>query len=266
MSYTVLGQGNTKLGKVRKATPRALKRFFEQISSGYDGELHNQFLEILDCNGNKTGALKLRDLVHREGDWHGAFHFHIYSIPDGKPYIIFQKRRHDKDVGPGKLDTVAAGHFEIGEGVVDGLREVREEIGLDVYIGDMFYVGKRKNYEPQPSNGILNLEFQSVALHRCDQPLQDYTLQEEELAGIVRVGLEEFIDLMMLRRNTIPNNEAVVFNDGLPEETTLRIKRGDIIAAPFDNYYLKTALLIQRVVEGKQIPYNPFRFDVTEFM
>jgi len=61
----------------------------------------------------------------------------------------------------------------------------------------LFVLGKIINYDPQPDKGILNCEFHDVALYRCDQPLEAYTLQESELAGILKVNIHDFIDLML---------------------------------------------------------------------
>lgn len=38
-----------------------------------------EFFDILDEDGNKTGRTKLRNEVHRDGDWHKAFHIWILN-------------------------------------------------------------------------------------------------------------------------------------------------------------------------------------------
>lgn len=38
-----------------------------------------EYFDLLDENGNKTGKTKLRNEVHRDGDWHKAVHIWIIN-------------------------------------------------------------------------------------------------------------------------------------------------------------------------------------------
>ena len=265
MAYKILGVDNQDMGSIESPTPEALKQFYDAIKAGYAGKLKNEFFEVLNADGAKSGTLKPRDLIHKDGDWHGAFHLHVYSQSDSGNYILFQKRRHDKDVCPDKIDTVAAGHYAIGETIEDGVREVEEEIGLRVRFQDLTSLGRRINYDPQYDKGIFNFEFQDVAAYRCDQPLTDYRLQEEELAGLIKVELKSFIDLMMGRKDELKDVEGLMFHGDQLQGEGVRITRDDIWPAPFDNYYLKTALIISNICEGRKVPAEPYKLDVTNF-
>lgn len=36
--------------------------------------MEKEYFDVLDENGNKTGIIKLRNEVHRDGDWHKEVH------------------------------------------------------------------------------------------------------------------------------------------------------------------------------------------------
>ncbi|MCK4319408.1 NUDIX domain-containing protein [Candidatus Micrarchaeota archaeon] len=264
--YVILGPKNKVFGRIHSPDAETLTRYYEKIKQRYEGNLKNEFFEILDKDGKKTGELKLRDLIHKEGDLHGAFHLHIYTISRKGTYLLLQKRKHDKDICPNKLDTVVGGHYAVGEGIKDGVREVEEEIGLVVPFNKFTILGRRKNYDPQPEKDIFNNEFQDITLYKCNQRLEDYKLQESELAGILKVNLESFIKLMMRKINIVEGIESLFFNNfGNLEKVKTSIKREDVWSAPYDNYYLKTALLIHQIIKGKKMPSNPYQLDVTSF-
>lgn len=67
-----------------------------------------EYLDILDEDGNKTGITKLRKDVHKDGDWHKvAF---IFVITD-KGEIILQRRSKEKETNPNKWTASASGHL-----------------------------------------------------------------------------------------------------------------------------------------------------------
>lgn len=266
MNYKIIGIKNRVIGYSEKTDPESLKPFYDKVNqSGYYGKMKNEFFELLDSQGDKTGRLKLRGAIHKDGDWHGAFHLHIFSREGNETFLLLQKRGHEKDVCPDKLDTVAAGHYAVGESLEDGVREVKEEIGLELKFDERRVLGKRINYDPQPEKGIFNCEFQDVALYMCDQPLEAYTLQESELAGILKVEIKDFIDLMLKRKESIDSVEARLFDQGILSDKLISIKRDDVWPT-FDNYYAKVALLVWKLVNKREIPKNPFNLDITAFL
>jgi isopentenyldiphosphate isomerase len=54
-----------------------------------------ELLEVLDEAGEPTGARKARAEVHRDGDWHRAFHLWVMH-PDG--HVLLQRRSRAKDL------------------------------------------------------------------------------------------------------------------------------------------------------------------------
>jgi len=92
----------------------------------YDDELW----DVYDENRNKTGRTHRRGNPLAPGDYHLVVHVCILS-PDGK--LLIQKRAPWKKTWPGVWDLSAAGSAIAGDdGRSAAVREVREELGLDV--------------------------------------------------------------------------------------------------------------------------------------
>lgn len=90
-----------------------------------------EFFDILDENGNKTGRIKERSLVHEDGDIHGTVHIWIRR-KTGKGYdLLLQKQKQTKDSFPGCYDISSAGHISAGDEPLEtALRELEEELGI----------------------------------------------------------------------------------------------------------------------------------------
>jgi len=41
--------------------------------------MSKEYFDVLDENGNKTGKIKLRSEVHRDGDWHKGVTYMDYK-------------------------------------------------------------------------------------------------------------------------------------------------------------------------------------------
>jgi hypothetical protein len=151
----------------------------------------DELLDVYAGDGTTRLGTKPRDDVHRDGDWHLAFHLWVVA-PAG---VLLQRRASDKDSWPGRLDATAAGHLVAGETVADGLREAEEELGVAYAFGDLVALGvHRVDEEPEP--GRHNREHQHVFAVRDDRPLEAWTAWDRtELDGLVLVGHDAFAAL-----------------------------------------------------------------------
>ena len=95
----------------------------------------SEYFDIRDWDGNRTGEMKEREQVHRDGDIHGTAHVWVIrsSKETGRPEVLLQKRSEKKDIFPGCFDVSAAGHLDAGEDFPEAaVRELKEELGLEV--------------------------------------------------------------------------------------------------------------------------------------
>lgn len=102
------------------------------------------------------------------------------------------KRGSEKLTFPNYWDVSVAGHVGAGEDIEDAaIREVLEEIGLQITKDELVKIDVRKNINIHP-NGIRDCEFQSVFLVELKVALDELSRQEEEVDGLCLLPVEEF--------------------------------------------------------------------------
>lgn len=149
-------------------------------------------LKIFDDNKKLIGIASRSD-VHRIGYWHEAFHCWFISNEQGINYIYLQLRSKYKKDYPNLLDITAAGHLLADETVEDGVREIKEEIGIEVNFKELIKLGVLDYCVVQKD--FIDKELANVYLYKSQNIFDDFTLQIEEVSGIVKTKLEEFAQL-----------------------------------------------------------------------
>jgi len=157
-------------------------------------------IDVVDELGRRIGA---RDRVeaHRAGEWHRVFHLLVVARRDTGPVAILQRRAATKTVFPGLLDLTATGHLAAGEHPVDGLRELREELGVDLAPDALVAVGVRRLVDDTPEG--RNRELVHVHLALDDRPLVAYRPDPTEVDAVVELPLEAGLDLVHRRRPSV---------------------------------------------------------------
>jgi isopentenyldiphosphate isomerase len=152
----------------------------------------NEPLDVLDASGRPTGEVKPRADVHRDGDWHRAFHLWVLH-PDG--YVLLQRRSRSKDLAGGCVDVSVAGHLRAGETLQGVLREADEEIGLALRPGEVTFLETLRSERVYP-DGVVDREFQDVyAVVVPDRALTDYAVRCHEVAVLYEAPLARTIEL-----------------------------------------------------------------------
>ncbi|APH07030.1 NUDIX hydrolase [Bacillus weihaiensis] len=149
-------------------------------------------LRIYDEQKNDIGVAT-RSEVHRKGYWHEAFHCWLTSYEQDTVYLYLQLRSKRKKDYPNLLDITAAGHLVAHETVEDGIREIKEEIGIDVSFDELIKLGVL--YYCVIQEDFIDKELANVFLHKTNKTLDDFILQLEEVSGIVKVKVNDFADL-----------------------------------------------------------------------
>lgn len=154
--------------------------------------MEEEVLNIYDDKRNHIGVAPRKE-VHEKGYWHEAFHCWFIGVDEEKTWLYLQLRsRHKKDY-PYLLDITAAGHLLSHETVRDGVREVHEEIGIDIAYEELIPLGTL-DYCVQRAN-FIDKEIAHVFLFNYSNSMEDFILQEDEVAGMVKVDFSEFASL-----------------------------------------------------------------------
>ena len=102
-----------------------------------------EMLDIYD-ELNRYLGVKERASVHRDGDWHRVFHcWVVWRDAQGSDWLLLQRRGAHKPTFPLHLAVTVGGHYQAGESVEDGLREVREELGVYLPFAALIPCGRR---------------------------------------------------------------------------------------------------------------------------
>ena len=145
-----------------------------------------EYLDVLNENGDKTGNIKLRDEIHRDGDWHLSVH--LWLVNEGE--ILVQKRSDLKESYPGCYDASAAGHVSAGEEVsVAARRECEEEIGIDIADRNVEELGVLKLCIKRAETSFVSNEFNHVLAVEIERNL-DFKVDKEEVSELQWMSIE----------------------------------------------------------------------------
>ncbi|ARI78926.1 NUDIX hydrolase [Halobacillus mangrovi] len=171
----------------------------------------NEKLTVFNEEEQPMGV-KSREDIHRDGDWHETFQCWFYELNKEGIFVYFQKRAEDKKEFPGLYDITAAGHIEAGEGVVmAGLREIEEEIGINVSSSELIAAG---TFKQDLSDGNLkDREICRVFLYAWDGRRGFYI--GEEVADVIKVELYSFKDLVNGEVRSVPFKSVLTENSSI---------------------------------------------------
>lgn len=205
--------------------------------------MEEEKLKIFDHDRNEIGVAT-REEVHRIGHWHEAFHCWFVSKEDGVDYIYLQLRSDMKKDYPNLYDITAAGHLVAHETVKDGVREIKEEIGIGVSFDELVPLGIIQ-YHVTKEN-FIDKELANVFLYECDKTFDEFTLQEEEVSGIVKVKFADFYDLWLGEKEEIRMKGFEVNKEGSMVLIDKTIGRSEFV--PHETSFYKNVV---KLIQGK---------------
>ncbi len=200
--------------------------------------MESEMLKIFDPQGTCLGTAT-RHEVHKSGHWHETFHCWFTERINGKDFLYFQIRSSVKKDYPDLLDITAAGHLLADEKPVDGLREVKEELGIELAFEDIHTLGTI--HDTLVSPGFIDREICHVFLYMKHQPFENFRLQKEEVSGIMIANLSDFEDLWFANREiTVKGFQAS--GNGEKKLREMQVTKKDFV--PHEDDY------IQRIIHG----------------
>jgi isopentenyldiphosphate isomerase len=161
--------------------------------------------EIIDIvqlpNLLPTGKTKPITQAINDGDWLSVFAIWLYrKAPE--PAILFQGRSVRATVSPGKLDISAAGHYNAGEIGLDGLRELREELGIDIEREKCHSFGRHVNTYLDTS-GRERRAVLSTYVYEFTDENASLKLEENEVETVFWVPIRPLLEMYQGQRQSI---------------------------------------------------------------
>ena len=106
---------------------------------------------------------------------------------NNKKELLLQKRSATKKSHPNCWDISGAGHIKAGETVLEGaIRELKEELGIKINASDLKFIATVKS-----TKNPKNMEFAYVYLLRCNEKVENYIFEDDEVSEVKYVYFEE---------------------------------------------------------------------------
>lgn len=163
-----------------------------------------ELIDVLNEKGAYTGKIETREICYKEGLWHKAV---AVFIVNSKDQVLLQKRSANKKMWPSMWDITAGGHVIAGEfGFQTIIREVKEELGIDLDKNDMTFIGSAVSSNIKGEN-ISNL-FNEFYIVNKDVDETKLKLQEEEVSEVKWVDKNEIIERIKNNYEGITDKES----------------------------------------------------------
>ena len=153
----------------------------------------DEYIDIVTKEGLPTGKYALKSEIHLKGYFHNTAHVWLYT-KQGE--ILLAQRAASKSIYPLLWDVSVAGHVDASETIEHAaIREVKEEIGLDLIENNLHKIGVSECFQSYP-NGIVDNEFHHTFISELNVEIKDLSLDKNEVEDVKLVNLHEFQNLI----------------------------------------------------------------------
>lgn len=147
-----------------------------------------ELIDIVDENGNFTGEVLEKEIAHDRNLLHNEI---ACFVINSNNEILLQKRSMNKRFNPGKWG-LCAGHVDSGESLEDAtIREIKEEIGLDVTVDELHTFTEREINIKEKNSHIAYFYYLVT-----DKKADEFVIQEEELSEVKWFNVDYLIELV----------------------------------------------------------------------
>lgn len=163
----------------------------------------DELIEVLDEKGNKTGQVKTKREIKKDGNYHRAIA--VLIISDNK--ILLQKRNSTKKVYPNLWSLFVKGHVQAGETSIEAsIREINEEIGITIKENELTYLYTIK--EETNNQGYMENIFYDTYILRKKIKLDDIVIQEDEVSEVKYMDINDVYNSIQNNSESfVPNKE-----------------------------------------------------------
>lgn len=148
----------------------------------------DELIDIVDAKGIPTGETCMKSIAHEKGLMHSSVNIWLINEKD---QILVQKRGANVTISPNEWDVSVAGHIAAGETPINtAVREISEEIGLEVNRKDLHFASLFKGYTVYP-DGLIDNGFCHIFIYKGNFEVEELTPQKEEVAELKLMRLEE---------------------------------------------------------------------------
>ncbi|SEP46594.1 NUDIX hydrolase [Amycolatopsis saalfeldensis] len=214
-----------------------------------------ELIDVVTDLNEPTGQVVDKKAAHREGLWHRVLS--ALAVAPARGTILLQVKAADRVPGGPPavpaVDFTVGGHLLAGEDPAD-VREVREELGLDLTYAQLHYLGIRQTAATLPG-GRVEREFQYWHLIPLERQIEDIPLADPEVAGLVEVTIEDAIQLADGRTDVVPARWSRRGPCGI-EAGDARLATANLVTsyvrADSDRIFLRMVIAARRYCAGER--------------
>ena len=163
--------------------------------NSYTIKNNQEFIDIYNEKEEYIGYCE-KDKAHQVGLWHRTFNCLV--INPRKKTVFFQyKNMEHNGINKNKLlEITVGGHLQSGESISDGIREIKEEMGINIYFNQLIDMDFRKCDKRLNEEYIIK-EFQYYYLLLKNIRIEEITNYDiKEVFGYVELKIEDAISLL----------------------------------------------------------------------
>lgn len=208
--------------------------------------MKTNLIDIFSSNYEFLGTAS-KAVAHKTGLWHRVFTCLI--VNSEKKTVFLQKKypnRYEFD-RPDYLDVSVGGHYEAGETIESGIRELMEETNIkNVSINDLISLGVRQTSFCISPNYIAN-EFQHIYLYDFNKDVNELLSNNNEVSSFVEIDILGCIDIILQRIRKI-NAKQCYIDRNKKNVRDIEIKYEDFIPSYLkgDQFMLRLLIAAKR--------------------
>ncbi len=162
-----------------------------------------ELIDALDKFGNKTGIIKRKSEIKKDGDYHRAIS--VLIINDNNE-ILMQKRSQNKKFYPNLWSLFVKGHIQSKEDPISAcIREIKEELGIIVREEELKYLYTIKE-EKRENDYIENIFFDTYILKK-NIDLKKVIIEKDELSDVKYITVSKVLKLIKKKDKSLAPNK-----------------------------------------------------------
>ena len=222
--------------------------FLDRFRKGNNNKM--EFIDIFDKKGNLLGYCE-KDQAHKLGYWHKVFGCLIYNNKSNKVFLQLKNPNHNKVNKKPLLEITAGGHLLSGETLKNGIREIKEETGLDIEYNKLAFIEERTCNKVISKNYKIK-EFQYFYTANIDIDVTAFKdFDQEEVIGFVEVDIHDLLKLL--------NKKLKRINGKRENGNVINISIDDLDKAFIDNGLYLSLLTKLNIKKGVKLMNNKIR-------
>lgn len=203
-----------------------------------------EIIDIFNENHKYLGVCE-KGLAHKLGLWHEVFNGIIVNKENKSIIFQIKNAKHNNIHDVDKIEISVGGHYQAGETVEDGIREIKEESGIEINFEDLIYLGERQVSVMVKEDYIVK-EFQKIFIIPFNGSITDLKSQDDEVNSFIEFKIDNCLELFLKNKSSIIGLDS----NGKSIEVTLK----NFVEAYLngDELYLRLAIVAKRFVEGER--------------